>query len=307
MHRQRRDDRERRPLRPSGWLIRIISALDAYATGEQARWVTAYVVTVYSKPDCHLCVEAMAALERAARRALRAARGPSSIEHADERLHRAYFERIPIGPRRRGAERLLVDEAVLRRAGSLESQTMSMRGEAAPSRARSGPSTRAPIARRRGPPVALPAGADAGEEDGQGDDLLAGALGLHARQLDADPPRPLRLRQVRQARSGLQRRVAGLADPQDPAHRGAAQHRPDRRGPSGPGDRVLGDLRRPRLPRRGDLRQRPREGRHHGWQPGRPPHRRAAPGRRGEDIVVGVLAVPAAAAQGLADELVARA
>ena len=38
------------------------------------------------------------------------------------------------------------------------------------------------------------------KKDGQGDDLLPGALGLHARQLDADPPRPVRVRQVRRAR-----------------------------------------------------------------------------------------------------------
>ena len=45
---------------------------------------------------------------------------------------------------------------------------------------------------------------------------------LHARQLDADPPRPVGLRQVRQARRRLQRRLARLADPQDPAHRRAS-------------------------------------------------------------------------------------
>ena len=45
------------------------------------------------------------------------------------------------------------------------------------------------------------------------------------------------------------------ADPQDPAHRGPAQHRAVRRRPPRHGDRLLGDLRRPRLPRRGDLRR----------------------------------------------------
>ena len=52
-------------------------------------------------------------------------------------------------------------------------------------------------------------------------------------------------------------------------------------GHLGQGDRLLGHLRRPRLPRRGDLRRGPRQGRHAGRQPGRAPHRRAAPGRRG--------------------------
>jgi glutaredoxin len=52
------------------------------------------VVTVYSKPDCHLCTEAMTAL-----RALRAELGFELQERditAEERLHRAYFERIPV-------------------------------------------------------------------------------------------------------------------------------------------------------------------------------------------------------------------
>ena len=121
---------------------------------------------------------------------------------------------------------------------------------------------RAPLAGRRRAPVALSAGAHAGQEDGQGDDLLAGALRLHARQLDPDPPRPVGLRQVRQARRRLQRRGARLADPQDPAHRRPAQHRAARRRAPRQGDRLLGHLRRPRLPRGRDLRRRRRQGRH---------------------------------------------
>jgi glutaredoxin len=52
------------------------------------------LVTVYSKPDCHLCDDAMAALRR-----LRAELGFDLQERditADETLHRAYFERIPL-------------------------------------------------------------------------------------------------------------------------------------------------------------------------------------------------------------------
>jgi glutaredoxin len=52
------------------------------------------VVTVYSKPDCHLCADAMAALRR-----LQGELGFALEEHdisADEALHRAYFERIPV-------------------------------------------------------------------------------------------------------------------------------------------------------------------------------------------------------------------
>jgi glutaredoxin len=52
------------------------------------------LLTVYSSPGCHLCAEAMAAL--------RALQGELSFElcerdiTADEALHRAYLERIPV-------------------------------------------------------------------------------------------------------------------------------------------------------------------------------------------------------------------
>lgn len=52
------------------------------------------VLTVYSKPDCHLCVDAMTTLER-----LRAELDFELVERditLDEELHRAYFERIPV-------------------------------------------------------------------------------------------------------------------------------------------------------------------------------------------------------------------
>ena len=97
----------------------------------------------------------------------------------------------------------------------------------------------------------------------------------------------------------------GQPDPQDPAHQRPAQHRAVRRRPPRQGDRQLGHLRRPRLPRRGHLRP---------WT------RRSSASRSAralvrhpddlkavveeEDIVVGVLAVPTAAAQELADKLV---
>ena len=116
---------------------------------------------------------------------------------------------------------------------------------------------------------ALPAGPDPGAQDGQGHDLLAGAVRLHPHQLDPDPPRPVRLRQVRQAGGRLQHRLAGARDPEDPAHRRPAQHRAVRRREPGSGDRQLRHLRRPRLPGRRHVRRRP--GR-------RRPHRRRARG-----------------------------
>jgi glutaredoxin len=51
-------------------------------------------VTVYSKPDCHLCADAMTVL-----RGLQDELGFALEEHditADEALHHAYFERIPV-------------------------------------------------------------------------------------------------------------------------------------------------------------------------------------------------------------------
>jgi glutaredoxin len=51
-------------------------------------------ITVYSKPDCHLCADAMSALRR-----LQQELGFSLQEldiTAEEALHRAYFERIPV-------------------------------------------------------------------------------------------------------------------------------------------------------------------------------------------------------------------
>ena len=51
-------------------------------------------VTLYSKPDCHLCEEARAVLQRLQREL------PFELREfditAEESLHRAYFERIPV-------------------------------------------------------------------------------------------------------------------------------------------------------------------------------------------------------------------
>jgi len=70
-------------------------------------------VVVYSKPDCHLCDDAMAAL-RHLQAELRFALEERDIT-ADEDLHRAYFERIPVVAVD-GEELcdLFVEEAVLR-------------------------------------------------------------------------------------------------------------------------------------------------------------------------------------------------
>jgi glutaredoxin len=70
-------------------------------------------VTVYSKPDCHLCVDAMSVLRRL-QQELSFALDERDIS-SDEALHRAYFERIPVVAL--DGEELceyFVDEALLR-------------------------------------------------------------------------------------------------------------------------------------------------------------------------------------------------
>jgi glutaredoxin len=70
-------------------------------------------ITVYSRPDCHLCAEAMAAL-----RVLQVELGFGLRERDiddDEALQRAYFERIPVIAL--DGEELFdyfIDEAILR-------------------------------------------------------------------------------------------------------------------------------------------------------------------------------------------------
>jgi len=77
-------------------------------------------LTVYSKPDCHLCEDAIAVLE-----GLRSQLDFELVEldiTADETLHRAYFERIPV-LELDGEElcEFFVDEALVRER--LESRT----------------------------------------------------------------------------------------------------------------------------------------------------------------------------------------
>jgi glutaredoxin len=76
-------------------------------------WGAVSVVTLYSKPDCHLCVDARVALLDL-RAQLEFELCEVDITH-DEALHRAYFERIPVVAL--DGEELFdyfVDESVLR-------------------------------------------------------------------------------------------------------------------------------------------------------------------------------------------------
>jgi hypothetical protein len=52
------------------------------------------LITVYSKPDCHLCEQAMVELRRL-QGELEFALEERDITE-DEAIHRAYFERIPV-------------------------------------------------------------------------------------------------------------------------------------------------------------------------------------------------------------------
>ena len=71
-------------------------------------------IVVYSKPDCHLCEDAMEVLRRL--------QGELGFELAeiditsDDELHRAYFDRIPVIAAADGEElcEYFVDEAALR-------------------------------------------------------------------------------------------------------------------------------------------------------------------------------------------------
>ncbi len=164
-------------------------------------------------PGCHLCEEALRALEQ-----LRAELSFELREldiTTDEDLHRAYFERIPVVTLD-GRElcELHLDERLLReRLGQTtdpSSRVTAMTSRDLTSMAASGPDSDQAAAERLSLGVAARLSRylqvlTQAQEDGQGDDLLAGALGLHARQLDPDPPGPVGIRQVRQARRRLQR------------------------------------------------------------------------------------------------------
>jgi glutaredoxin len=73
---------------------RVRAVGDVGGAPNEGRAAGRIVVTLYTKPDCHLCDEAL--------RVLRELRAELPFELAlrditrDEELHRAYFERIPV-------------------------------------------------------------------------------------------------------------------------------------------------------------------------------------------------------------------
>jgi len=107
-----RDRREQR-LGGEGSARRLVARAKLLLNGCGKGAARVSVLTVYSKPDCHLCAEAMSVLRR-----LQGELGFVLQEldiTVDEALHRAYFERIPVVAI--DGEELLqyfVDEAVVR-------------------------------------------------------------------------------------------------------------------------------------------------------------------------------------------------
>ncbi len=259
-------------------------------------------VVLYHAENCHLCERALAQV-----RALQAELGFDLREvdiGGDPDLEAEYREWIPVVEidGRRRFTYFVQPEAFRKAVAQADALVGGATKACGVTSRRGGVGGGSSDGRRRGAPVPVSPGADAGPEDGEDAHLLAGDRRVHEHQRDADPPRPLRLREVRQARSRLQHRLAARRDPQDPADAGAAQHRPHRRRPPRPGDRQLADLRGARHQHRRRPRHRPGEARppdrqrhgqrvrapagarprqeHHRRRARRSRHRRAGRGRR---------------------------
>ena len=171
-------------------------------------------VVVYHATDCHLCERALSQV-----RALQAELGFELREvliDGDPELEGA----LPrMDPRRRDRRRAAGSRtsSSRTRSGAAVAQAASLvrrlleQSPLLQAATNGGQCGGTPDCRRRCASVAVPPGADAGAEDGQGPDLLAGDRGLHEHQRDPDPARPLRVRQVRQARRRLHDRLAARA------------------------------------------------------------------------------------------------
>ena len=260
------------------------------------------VVVLYGRPGCCLCDDAREVLERVrARAAVRARRA----RHRDATSGCCAPTSSAFRWSRSTASELFeftVDEAVLR---DRLARVRGVNARAASGR-RAASRQRAPLARRRRAPLALPAGADAGAQDGPRDDLLARARRLHPRQLDPDPPRPLRA-------SASSASAASATTSTRWSRRSARSCAPPASTTSRCSAPAISAARSP--PRRSSPTTASAS-----WRSSTPIRRRSASASAStlvrhndelravveeQDIVVGVLAVPTAAAQGLADDLVA--
>ena len=164
---------------------------------------------------------------------------------------------------------------------------------------------RTPDRRRRSASEPVPAGADPGEEDGQGPRSprrRSRSTRTSTRRRSAATSRP----SASSASAGsATRRLAARGDPQDPPHPGPAQHRARRRRPARRGDRLA------RRSSPSTASRSPRSSTATRRRSGRPLGGVAVSPLddldeivRDRNIVVGVLAVPADAAQDAADALV---
>ena len=251
LHRQRGDDRLRRPLHRADPVSRLPGLR-----------CLRRLVTLYARPDCHLCDEARAGLEATARRRRSTSSSRRWTSRPTTSCMRRYLERIP----------------VVELDGEIVSELWPRRGDGL---AGAG-SIPCPHDRGRGGRDRRAAEAS---DLTDGDRLSLGVAArlsrylqvlTQARKMGKDTISSQELSdythinstQIRRDLSGFGKfgkrgvgyNVDSLVqrDPEDPADRGPAQHRAVRRRPPRPGDRQLGHLRRPRLPDRRDVRRRSR-------------------------------------------------
>ena len=264
-------------------------------------------VTVYGRPGCHLCDDALAVLERIRRDA------PFALETSTSRAT------TPCCAPTSSASRWWRSTATSCTTTSWTRPICAARlarviaamslGDVTPSVAAGAGNGaggwRAPLARRRRAPVALPAGPHAGQEDGQGDDLVPGARDythVNSTQIRRDLSGFGKF-----GKRGVGYNVDSLVSQIRKILRTAGQHNIALFGAGHLGQAIASS----------DIFA------DHGFRVvaifDNDPAKVGEPGRRAssvrpvrrprqvveeEDIVVGVLAVPTAAAQALADDLV---
>ena len=170
VHGQRGDDRRRGAVPRRRWPIPTISTS------------TPIRAAVGRDRDRRLLAAGMPPLRRRARRARgAAARAQFTIREVDITADDAFTAHTSSGSRdrdrRRGALRLLPRRSARARAFRVPAECLtSTCNERRDARGARRPQPRPAVARRRRQSVALPAGPHPGPQDGQGDDLLAGAV-----------------------------------------------------------------------------------------------------------------------------------
>ena len=263
VHRQRRDDRQRGPVRrrrcrtPSTSTSTSTRPASGCWSRDDRRSI------LYSREGCCLCDDAREMLERVQRGR------PFTLEErdidSDEALLRAYLERIPVVTID-GVEafELFVDESELERrldmVHSGMSYTVGTRSPRRPSLASTEPGEKLALgvaARLSRYLQVLIQARKMGKETISSQEL-ADYTHVNSTQIRRDLSGFGKF-----GKRGVGYNVESLVTQirKILRHLGPAQHRAVRRRPSRHRDRHLGHLRRPRLPRRRDVRRRPRQGR----------------------------------------------